>query len=166
MVIQRQDMFTRMMLTIQQTNYEKVKTYSEGSILKYKALSDSRHEVTDSVKGKWKTGHIQAEDMEHIVSNQESLKGIGVNNSTHVYQKASTNSKKLKTYDRGTILRYKTFSKNWHEAVVYIDGKKTTGYIQKKDVEEEPLQNQKTKHGVALESTPVYTQANTNSKKL
>ena len=148
------------------TSSEKLKTYSEGSILKYKALSDSWHEVTVSVKGKWKTGYIQAEDMEHIVSNQKSLKGIGVNNSTHVYQKASTNSKKLKTYDRGTILRYKTFSKNWHEAVVYIDGKKTTGYIQKKDVEEEPLQNQKTKHGVALESTPVYTQANTNSKKL
>src|SRR5690606_14507308 len=64
------------------------------------------------------------------------LEGIGLNDPTTIYQSASTSSKSLKTYEAGTKLIFRTFTSEWFEATVYIDGQKHTGYIYKSHVDE------------------------------
>ncbi|MDY0409440.1 hypothetical protein [Paracerasibacillus soli] len=60
------------------------------------------------------------------------MRGIGLNSSTHVYKSTSTSSGVLKSYKKGTILKFKTFSNAWYEATVFVNGKQHTGYIAKK----------------------------------
>ena len=86
-------------------------------------------------------------------------------NATPVYDLASTNAKVLKTYSKGSILKYRTLSNNWYEATVYINGKWHTGYIYKNDVETS-VSPQKTLQGVAKNKVNVYSKANTSSNVL
>ena len=101
--------------------------------------------------------------VDNAVKVQDSLKGIGLKSPTTVYSHASTGSKKLKSYAQGTILNYQTFSSNWYQAKVYINGKPTTGYIHTSHVEG-LYQSQKSLDGVALKTpTNVYGAASKNA---
>lgn len=148
------------------TGSKVIKSYDQGSILKYKTLTSQWYEVTVSVHGKYTTGYILVNDIETIQDSPSAFSGIGLKSPTAVYQKASTNSKKLKTYAQGSILKYRSFTSNWYEATVYINGKAVTGYIHKSDVEN-VVTNQETLKGIGLQNpTSVYSMASTSSKKL
>ncbi|PZD83955.1 hypothetical protein DTX80_13245 [Bacilli bacterium] len=148
------------------TNSKVLKSYNKGSILIYKSLSNNWYEALVYINGKPTTGYIHHNDVENIKQNQTSLRGIGLKDRTNVYSKAATNSKVLKSYDQGSVLLYKTFTNDWYEALVYVNGKPTTGYIHKSHVEN-INQNQTTIRGVGVKKrTNVYSKASTNSKVL
>src|SRR5690625_85791 len=148
------------------TSSKRLKSYKIGKKLKYKTYTKNWYEATVKVKGKWETGYIHKSHVDELVNTTKTLQGIGLKNKTHVYSEASTSAKKLKSYAQGTLLKYKTFSKNWNEATVKVNGKWKTGYIHKSHVEE-PVNKQKTLHGIALKSkTHIYAKASTSSKKL
>lgn len=134
------------------------KSYEAGSILKYTEYNDGWYRATVKVDGKWQTGYIHKSDVENATENQQTLRGVALKNPTHVYANASRTSS-LKKYSIGSILKYRTFTSNWYEATVYINGKPKTGYINKQDVEN-AVQNQQTLKGIALrQPTAVYKNA-------
>ncbi|SDK14234.1 SH3 domain-containing protein [Sediminibacillus albus] len=143
-----------------------LKTYSQGTILKYKTFTSEWYQATVYVNGKAKTGYINKNDVEDGESSPVSLLGIGKNRETKVYSQASANSTALKSYSKGTILKYQTFTSGWYQATIYINGKRKTGYINKNDVENgdaSPANLQ----GVGLQSsTNVHMSASTSSKVL
>ncbi|WP_330949195.1 SH3 domain-containing protein [Virgibacillus sp. MG-45] len=144
------------------TNSSKLKSYSEGSILIYKSFSSNWYEATVFIKGKPTTGYIHKSHVENATQNQQVLSGLGLKNPTAVYSSASTNSSKLKSYSIGSKLYYSTFTSNWYEATVYVNGKRRTGYIHHSHVEP-PSNTSESFKGVALRSsTPVYREASTN----
>src|SRR5690625_3871077 len=143
-----------------------LKKYSKGSILKYRGLNDNWYEATVSVNGKWVEGYIHTDDVENAVKDQKTVRGVALKSNTHVYKSASTSTKSLKTYKQGTLLKYKTYTSDWYEATVKVNGDWKTGYIHKTHVEE-PTSNQETFRGIALKSkTYVYAKPSTSSKKL
>src|SRR5690625_1623719 len=143
-----------------------LKKYSKGSILKYRGLNDNWYEATVSVNGKWVKGYIHTDDVENAVKDQKTVRGVALKSNTHVYKSASTSSKSLKSYKQGTLLKYKTYTSDWYEATVKVNGDWKTGYIHKTHVEE-PTNNQETFRGIALKSkTHVYANPSTSSKKL
>ena len=146
------------------TSSKEWKSYDQGSILQYRSFSKNWYEATVIVKGKKRTGYIHKSHVESIdTSNQVNYKGIALQNPTKVFQKASTSSKTLKAYDKGRILQYRSFSKDWYEATVIVKGKKRTGYIHKSHVENGQTSNQEDYRGVALkEPTRVYKHASTS----
>lgn len=148
------------------TNSKVLKSYTAGSILLYKSYSANWYSATVILNGKGHSGYIHKSDVENSISVQETLKGIGLINPTAVFAQASTSSKKLKTYSVGSILTYKTFSGNWYEAVVYINGKRTTGYIHKSHVESKLNLNEGLKGIGVISPTAVYSRASTSAPKL
>lgn len=111
-----------------------LKNYLLGSKLIYRTHSKDWFSATVYVKGKAHTGYIHAKDVETAVSDQITLQGVGVSNLVKVYKSGSRSSDTWKSYLYGSTLKYKTFTKNWYEATVIINGKSQTGYIAKKDV--------------------------------
>ncbi|WP_165820765.1 SH3 domain-containing protein [Pueribacillus theae] len=142
------------------------KSYPEGSILHYRTFSKNWYEATVYISGKARTGYVHKSHVEDAVNKQENLRGIGKINPTKVYKNASTSSGAWKSYEEGTVLQYRTFSKNWYEATVYVSGKARTGYIYKGDIEE-ALSVQTSLNGRALKQpTLVYSKASRNSMPL
>ncbi|MFB5282911.1 N-acetylmuramoyl-L-alanine amidase [Peribacillus sp. Hz7] len=117
------------------TNSKILKSYAQGSVLKYRTFASDWYEATVYSSGTAVTGYIRTKDVENKVTPQESLSGVAPTKIS-VYAKASTNSKKLRSYSSGSTLKYKTFTSEWYEATVYISGVATKGYIKKSDMEE------------------------------
>lgn len=148
------------------TKSKELKSYAQGSVLLYQSFTSGWYKCWVYVNGKLTTGYINKNDVENIASQQQNLHGIGLDNPTKVYSKASTTSGTLKSYDQGTILYYQTFTSHWYECIVYINGQRRTGYIYKSDVEG-ITNNQQLVHGVGMMSpTKVYSKASTNSSPL
>ncbi|MFA8440087.1 SH3 domain-containing protein [Pueribacillus sp. YX66] len=138
------------------------KSYESGSILKYTDYNNNWYRATVKVNGKWERGFIHKNDVENATQNQKELHGVALKNPTHVYANASRKSS-LKNYATGAILKYRTFSSNWYEATVYINGKPRKGYIHRQDVDN-ATENQSSLTGVALrQPTAVYKNASTRS---
>src|SRR5690625_2888748 len=147
-------------------NSKTLKSYKEGKVLKYRTFTKEWFEATVYVNGKKHTGYIAAKDVEQIKDNQQTLNGIGIKQPTRVYSSASKSSKTLKSYKAGSILKYRTYTKSWFEATVYVNGKKHTGYIAAKDVEQ-IKDNQQTLKGIGIKQpTRVYSSASKSSKTL
>lgn len=148
------------------TNANVLKSYANGRVLKLRTFSNSWYEATVYVNGKKYTGYISKKDIDPINSQTQVINGIGLKNPTNVYASAAKNSKVLKSYPAGKILKYRPYSNNWYEATVYVKGKKHIGYISKQDVE--PIvQEQRTLNGVGIkENIPVYSLASRDSKVL
>ncbi|MEK5390025.1 N-acetylglucosaminidase [Margalitia sp. FSL K6-0131] len=147
-------------------NSKTVKTYAQGTILKYKTFTADWYECTVYVNGKAVTGYISKNDVENIVDSQQSLKGVGLSSPTNIYSSASTSAKVLKSYDQGTVLQYLTFTSDWYECTVIIKGNKVTGYIKASNVDNvvSPQQNMR---GIAQKDvTKIYSKASTSSKVL
>ncbi len=111
-----------------------LKAYDKGQVLKYRAFNGDWYEATVYINGTAKTGYIHKSDVETAVFDEEIVQGIAVKASTPVYSAASTNSAPLKSYQQGSILKYKTFTSGWYKATVMVNGKAKTGYIAKADV--------------------------------
>ncbi|MCP3028074.1 SH3 domain-containing protein [Halobacillus sp. A5] len=143
-----------------------LKSYNEGSILKYKSFSENWYEATVYINYESKTGYIHKDQVETAPKEQENFTGIAGEKNTNVYASASSDASVLKSYSEGTILQYKSYLDDWFEAQVYLNGEKETGYIHKDDVET-GRKDGKELNGVGLlASTSVYSDASTNSKKL
>src|SRR5690625_1170671 len=150
----------------QSLNSDILKSYPNGSILKYSSFSKDWYQTGVFINGKKHTGYIHKSHVENATQNSESLQGVGLKSPTHVYASASTSSKSLKSYSAGSVLKYSTFSENWYQTGVFINGKKHTGYIHKSHVEN-ATQNSESLQGVGLKSpTHVYASASTSSKSL
>lgn len=148
------------------TNTSILKSYSAGSILVYKTFIDGWFECTVYVNGQRKTGYISASHVENSAEKQEQLRGIGLMEPTRVYSQASNSSAVLKSYSQGTILYYTTFIGGWYEAVVYVNGHRTNGYIDASHVEN-ILEKQDNLQGLSLESpTNIYSKASKSSKTI
>ena len=143
-----------------------LKSYSEGSILLYRAHSADWYAATVTVKGKKHSGFINKADVETSVENQTSLQGIGLQASTAVYATASTGSKKLKSYPVGSLLYYSTFTSEWYQTSVFINGKRTPGYIHRSHVENGVESDEVLKGLAILNPTAVYSRASTDSAAL
>ncbi|MGG4178490.1 N-acetylglucosaminidase [Virgibacillus pantothenticus] len=147
------------------TDSEVLKSYNQGSILKFKSFTSDWYQVTVYVNGKPTTGYIRASDVEKFPDSQKDLKGIALKQPTRIYQTPSSNSKVLKSYDQGSVLKYKSFISGWYQATVYVNGKPTTGYIRASDVHKSDTS--KAYEGFVLQhNTKVYSKASTNSKVL
>lgn len=143
-----------------------LKSYNKGSILQYRSYNKDWYAATVYVSGVKHTGYISAKNVETIDTQQLVMKGIGIKKPTPVYSLASKDSNILKSYKSGQILQYRTFSKNWFEATVYVNGKARKGYISTTDVE--PItKKQQTLTGVGIKQpTRVYSLASKDSKAL
>ncbi|WP_234987489.1 SH3 domain-containing protein [Halolactibacillus halophilus] len=142
------------------------RSYNEGSSLIYKTYSNNWYEAYVIINGKGHTGFIHKDDVENIdLSNQQLLRGIALNN-VKVHKTPSTSSSSLRSYKEGSVLLYKTFSSEWYEAYVILNGKGHTGYIHKKDVDNLENTPSESLKGVALNKTNVYVRASTNAPSL
>ncbi|MGY6213059.1 SH3 domain-containing protein [Cytobacillus firmus] len=141
------------------TGSKALKSYSQGTMLKYETFSADWHRATVYISGKATIGYIKKSDVENIDSSKTNLEGVGIKSPTNIYSKASRGSSVLKTYAQGTILKYRSFTSEWYECTVYVNGSATIGYINKNDLEEKQ-ENQVDLQGVGLKSpTKVYSSA-------
>lgn len=141
-----------------------LKSYPEGSVLKYQTFSSDWYIARVRSNGKWQTGYIHKSDVDNTYDNQKSLKGVSLKQPTHIYTRASKKAGSHKTYKQGTVLTYKSLSNNWHEAIVYVKGVRKVGYIHKNDVEQ-VVDNQEEIEAWALKTpTNVYNRASRNAK--
>lgn len=139
------------------------KSYPTGSVLVYDTFIDGWYSARMYANGAWRTGYINAADVENSVQDQKSLRGIGLQSPTNLYEDASTDSPVLKSYPQGKILYYNSFVSGWYETGFYVDGKKKTAYLDASHVEN-ILDQQDELEGISLkDSTNVYTYASRSS---
>src|SRR5699024_7461792 len=147
------------------TSSKSLKSYKAGSILKYSTFSKDWYKTGVFIDGEKQTGYIHKSHVENINEESESLFGVALSAKVNVYTRASKNSKPLKGYKKGKVLKYSTFSKNWYKTGVFINGKKHTGYIHKSDVG--TPDNPEKLRGIGLKQpTKVYEEPFTSSKAL
>lgn len=140
-----------------------LKSYKKGHILKYKAHNKDWFSASVRVNGKWQAGYIHKNDVETGISSPKTLHGVGIKQPTSVYQRATTSSKKLKSYDYGLTLKFKEFTSDWYEATVYVKGKPQKGYIRKSHTGSMNA----SLNGFALKNrVHVYTSTSKSSKSL
>ncbi|MCP8617481.1 SH3 domain-containing protein [Salirhabdus salicampi] len=148
------------------TDSKVLKSYDEGTVLKYETFTSGWYKATVYIKGKRTTGYINVNHTENIMDDTETLNGIGLKNPTKVFAKASRNANVLKSYAQGTVLKYETFTSKWLKATVYLNGKRHTGYIHKNDVDDK-IENQEDREGYLLEDpTKIYAKASTSADVL
>lgn len=152
--------------SIVSTHSKVLKRYKAGQILKYRSFAKQWYEATIYVNGKKQTGYISSKDVEPINEEKQSLQGIGIKQPTKIYSLPSKDTKQLKSYKAGQILKYRPFSKNWYKATVYVNGKAQTGYLSANDVE--PIYDEKkTLKGIGIKKpTPVYALASKDANVL
>lgn len=109
----------------------KLKSYTIGTKLKYRPHNKDWYKATVKYNGVWKIGYIHAKD---VGEKAPTLRGYGIVDKTTVYAKASKGTKKLKSYKKGSKLKYKPYNANWYVASIIINGKRQTGYIDKSEV--------------------------------
>ncbi|WP_153463446.1 SH3 domain-containing protein [Sediminibacillus terrae] len=143
-----------------------LKSYGQGTILKYQTFTSNWYKATVYVRGKAKTGFISKKQVENADPEPTDLLGVGLKSSTKVYDSPNSNSNTLKAYRKGTILQYRTFTSEWYQATVYVNGKARTGYISKNDVEDGEV-SPTALEGIGVNNrTFVYAQASTDSEQL
>lgn len=115
-----------------------LKSYKQGSILKYRHFTAGWNTATVYVNGSPKTGYIKVSDLEESTESPVKLTVWGAVNPVNVYSSASRNGSILKSYAIGSKLIVRPFTSSWHRATVYVKGKAHTGYINVSDVRNEP----------------------------
>ncbi|MDZ5711299.1 SH3 domain-containing protein [Jeotgalibacillus haloalkalitolerans] len=110
------------------------KSYPPGTVLQFSSFSQNWYKATVYVSGKARTGYIHTSDIEIAVENQTAIEGRANFEPTSVYASPSLRSGVLKSYSKYSLLKFKTFSENWYEASVYVNGSRKTGYIHKTHV--------------------------------
>lgn len=137
-----------------------LKTYPAGQELKFKGHNGTWYKATVKVGSKWLTGYIHKND---VSSKKPSFTGYAQLAKTSVYSTTSLTSKTLKSYDAGSVLKYRPYNDQWYEATVILKGKKQTGYIYKDHVGD----NLPTLRGFASKKTTnVYSKTSKSSSVL
>ena len=77
------------------------------------------------------TGYIHKNDVD---STKPSFVRVCTAGNNVCLFSTSTASKVLKSYNAGTVLKYRPYNSNWYEATVYVNGKKQQGFIYADDV--------------------------------
>lgn len=140
--------------------------FIRGTILEYKIYNKNWFEIKVKVNNKNQTGYIHKKHVENAIVNQEELRGIAQKNKTNIRSSPSTKSNKITSVPIGSILEYKTFSSNWYEISIKVNGSMKTGYVHKKHVET-AISNPESIKGVAVKSkTYIRTGASTKSAAL
>lgn len=147
-------------------NSNQLRTYNQGHILSYRTHNSDWFEATVYLNGSANIGYIHADDVETADQSPSELEGIGLKNGTNVYNSTSTNSSVLRSYNQGHVLKYRTFTSNWYEATVYINGERNTGYISASDVDE-IVESTERLEGIGVNApTYVYSKPSINSTSL
>ena len=146
------------------TNSKPLASYPKGSIINYKTFSTYWYEVTISVDGKEEIGYIHRNHVVNANSNPTMVEGYTVNNPTRIYERATTNSRALVTYPKGSVINYKKFSTYWYQVTVSVNGRSQTGYIHRNHVIDANPSPEKIQGYTANNPTKVYERASTNSR--
>lgn len=149
------------------TNSKVLKSYNQGHILLFQPHNSNWYSATVIINGQRYSGFIHADDVDIINQEQKRLNGFAIR-YVEVYASPTRNANILKSYRQGHKLIYRTFSSQWYEATVYVNGIAHTGYIHASDVANEPPQDSSQRlKGVAKKtSTPVYSSRSTASTVL
>src|SRR5699024_1632143 len=124
---------------------------------------ESNNKDSDEVKSNEEDSHNSKQILKQTVKKQESLSVVGLRNPTNVREIDSTKSKVITSFPAGTIIELQTFSENWYEVSVDVNGEKTLGYIHHKHVDE-IKKEQSTFQGIALKNpTNIRKLASTKS---
>ncbi|MBS4218967.1 M14 family metallocarboxypeptidase [Bacillus sp. FJAT-49711] len=142
-------------------NSSVLKTYKQGHILSFRALDANWYIANVYVNDEKLTGYINKDDVDLLIDSKR-IEGYAVKQIVSVYATPSQSAKSIKSYKIGQALVYRSFSSEWHEATVYVNGKKQQGYIHAKDVSK----TAPSLSGVSINLTTVYSNASTSSKKL
>ncbi|WP_338470687.1 SH3 domain-containing protein [Niallia sp. XMNu-256] len=111
-------------------NSKVLRKFSPGSILKYYTYSDNWYKSSTTVNGKVNTIFIHSADIEEANPSSETLQGIALNSETSVHVLPSSGAQKLKTYSKGSTLKFYNYSKNWYKTTV----RNQVGYIKKSNI--------------------------------
>ncbi|MDY0404612.1 CAP domain-containing protein [Virgibacillus sp. 179-BFC.A HS] len=140
---------------------ELLKTYPIASKLTYKTFSTNWHMVTVYVKGKAKTGYLQADTIGNTKP-EITTYGYAAAIPTNIYPRPVAGyNVPLKAYPKGTVLKYRLYTPDWYEATVYINGKQRIGYIDKRDIADEAATGY-----AAKKKTSVYSSTSRKAAKL
>src|SRR5699024_6177368 len=69
----------------QSKNGDILRSYDQGSRLKFKSLNTNWYEATVMYNGKWTKGYIHKDDVETISDIQHTLNGVALKSPTKVY---------------------------------------------------------------------------------
>src|SRR5699024_10070248 len=107
-----------------------LKSYPQGHVLIFNTHEPNWYIATVYKNGVPHTGYIYSEDVDVIFdSQQETKQGNALNKTVSVYERPSKDAKALKSYQYGHILKYRTYSSQWHMATVIVNGERQTGFI-------------------------------------
>jgi minor extracellular protease Epr len=99
---------------------------------------------------------------------KEKISEITLNNLTNIYTDTSKSSTVVKSYKKGSIIIYWSYSRDWYFTYVYVNGVKKKGYVYKNDVDNmlEPS-DRELLSGISLPTTlKVYKTPTTSSVAL
>lgn len=137
-----------------------------GHVFEYKSFSKNWNQIKVNVNGKVETGYIHRKHLTNVSTVPKDLKGVAKKSPTNIRAGASTKSKVLKQLPIGHVFEYKSFSKNWNQIKVDVNGKEETGYIHRKHLTNVSTVPEDLK-GVAKKSpTNIRAGASTKSKVL
>lgn len=148
------------------TDAKVLRTYASGTVLKYYTYTSKWYKSAITVNGKRTTIYINKSDIEAATDNPVRGEGIAVANPTNVYASPSTSAKVLRSYKAGTVLKYYTYTSGWYRSNITVNGKLTTIYIKKSDIEQ-AVDHAVRGEGIALkEPTNMYAAPSRNSNVL
>lgn len=117
------------------TQSKSLKKYDQGSLLLFYDYSDTWYVTNVHVNGVTKVGYILKNQVELITNNPVKEEGLALKNPTNVFASPSTKSTVVRTFSKGTFLKYYTHTANWYKSSVTVNGTPTTIYIHKNDIE-------------------------------
>ena len=133
-----------------------LRIFNAGKELKYYTYTSDWYFSYVTINGKTTTIYINKADVDPLVTKPQLKEGIAWKNPTNMYESPARSSKVLRTFNPGSILKFYTYSTNWYKSTTTVNGKVTTIYIHKSDIE---LTNpsSEVKEGLALQDpTNVY----------
>lgn len=143
---------------------KKIKEIAQGTQINYKVFSKTKHETLITVNKKSTKAYLKVTDVEAINSKSVTVKGIAVKQPTKVFEKASSNSKVIKAYPQGTVIKYKTYTSKWYKATIYLNGKPKTAYVAKSHMEKITAKPVTLKGTAVQNPAKVYAKASKDAK--
>jgi len=101
-----------------------------------------------NVNGRTETGYIHRKHFTSIKTTPKDEVVVATKSPTNVRAGVSTKAKVLTRVKFGDVLNVKTFSKNWYEISIRINGKTETGYIHRKHVDKKAVKT--TNYNISL----------------
>ena len=141
-----------------------LRTYAAGKVLKYYTYTKEWYRSNITISGKRTTIYIKKSDVEQLVANPIKCEGIALKEPTNMYAGPSKDTNVLRKYPSGTILKYYDYTANWYKSTITVNGKATTIYINKADIEQTDRQSTILQGITVATPTNVYQLPSTKSK--